>query len=566
MNRKAYMGVSLALVFLAFAFLTGCSSGNSAPSGTTYVFYATGQEVINDGPNLYTMTGAVTVDSAGDVLGGEEDYNDGLGITDAPTPISASTGALTTDPTTGQGTLLLTVGDTNLGVGGVETLTIQFVNTDHALITQFDGSATSSGSFDLQTATSGQGGNFAFTMSGVDTDYDPIALGGVISVTSGAINGVFDVNDDGDILTDQTLTTGAVSTTDAFGRGTITGTQLAGSLAYYSVGPEVVRFISDDADASGIGTAFGQGTATFTNASLGTASTGATVFAVGGNPWGSISGMAGQFTTSNTGTDPANFTGVGEDNELENDVFTAPAATFAGTYSLQSSGINGYGSMSVEEGFGDVATFGLYMTDPALNLSDPNNTSGGGGALVIDLSGTEILPGVSGVLINQSDPANADFNGNYAVAWQDFNFYSDCSLCEFDMNSQGSVTAASGNALSFTGDVSDPFLTLNIEGGDGLYTGATFTGTPIADSVNIGRYYMLEADENPLGATIDGASGFFETTIYQASAGQLFWLNVVGVEEDDSGVFLGPLEQQGTLTGIPAVQKAAAKAPQTKKR
>jgi hypothetical protein len=181
------------------------------------------------------------------------------------------------------------------------------------------------------------------------------------------------------------------------------------------------------------------------------------------------------------------------------------------------------------------------------------------------LSEDDPLPGVSGVLIPQTDTATADFNGNYAVGWQDFNIYSECSLCEFDMVSQGSVTAASSNALSLTGDVSDPFLTLNIEGGTGLYTGATFNGTPLADDVNVGRYSMLEADENPLTATIGGGSGVFETSIYQASAGQLFWLNVVGVEEEDGGVFLGPLEQQGSLTGIPAVQKAMTKTAQQKR-
>ncbi|MGB6251093.1 MAG: hypothetical protein WCC78_20215 [Terriglobales bacterium] len=563
MNRKAYLSILLALVFVAFAFLTGCSSGNSkTATGTTYVFYLSGQEAIDDGPNFYTVAGAVTIDSAGNVTAGEEDYNDGFaddgGILDAPTPISA--GTLTVDSSTGQGTLALTVGDTNLGVGGVETLAIQFANANHALINQFDGSATSSGSLDLQSSTSAPG-NFAFTFSGVDTGYAPIAIGGIVTVGSGAINGVFDVNDDGDIFTDQTLTTGTVTSTDAFGRGTITGTQLAGTIAYYVVGPEAVRLISDDNDAAGVGSAFGQGTATFTNASLVNS-----VFAVGGNAWGVISGMAGQFATSNTGADPANFAGVGEDNELENGVFTALAATFSGTYTVQDSGVNGYGSMSITSGFGDADFWGVYMTDPALNLSDPNNTSGGGGALVIDLSDTEVLPGVSGVLIPQTDTSTADFNGNYAVGWQDFNFYSeDCSLCEFDVVAQGSVTAASSNALSFTGDVSDPFNTLGFATA-GEYTGATLTGTPAADEVNVGRYSLLSANENPLGATVNGESGFFDTTIYQASAGQLFWLNVVGVEEEDAGVFLGPLEQQGSLTGIPAVQKSMAKSPQAQKR
>jgi hypothetical protein len=559
MNRKAYMSVLLALVFLAFAFLTGCSSGTSAPSGTTYVFYLTGQELINDGVNLYTVAGAVTVDSAGNVQGGEEDYNDGSGLTDAPTPIAAAPGALTVDSTTGQGTLTLTVGDTNLGVGGVETFAIQFVNANHALITQFDGSATSSGSLDLQTGTSASG-NFAFAYSGVDNDYDPLAIGGVVTVASGGITGVFDSNDDGDVTTGVTLTPGTVSTTDAFGRGTITGTNLAAQLAYYVVGPEAVRLITDDPTAAVVGSAFGQGTATFTNASLG-----ATVFAAAGAPFGVIAAMAGQFTTTNTGTDPASFSGVGEDNELENGVFTGLAATFAGTYSLQSSGVNGYGALSVTSDFGDVETLGVYITDPALNLSDPNNTSGGGGALVIDLSEEDSLPGVAGVLIPQSDTATADFNGNYAVGFQLFNDYSECFECEVDTIAQGSVTAASSNALSFTGDVSDPFLTLGA-GGNGLYTGATLTGTPQADLVNVGRYSLLEENENPLTATIGDGGGFFETTIYQASAGQLFWLNVVGADEEGAnGVFLGPLEQQGSLTGIPPVQKAMAKPAQQKR-
>jgi hypothetical protein len=281
--------------------------------------------------------------------------------------------------------------------------------------------------------------------------------------------------------------------------------------------------------------------------------------------------MAGQFTTSNTGADPASFSGVGEDNELENDEFSDLAAAISGTYSLQSSGVNGYGSLSLtSENFGDVDFLGVYMTDPALNLSDPNNTSGGGGALVIDLSDSEELPGVAGVLIPQTDTATADFNGNYAVGFQLFNDYSECFECEVDAIAQGSVTAASGNALSFTGDVSDPFLTLGA-GGSGLYTGATLTGAPLADSVNVGRYSLLNEADNPLAATVGSGSGSFDVTMYQASAGQLFWLNVVGIGGgvsggvEDVGVFLGPLEQQGSLTGIPAVQKAMAKPVQQKR-
>jgi hypothetical protein len=563
MNRKAYTGI-LALVVLTIAFLSGCSSNGSfgRRSGNTYVFYLSGQELLQEGPNFYAIAGAVTIDSNGDVTGGEQDYNDGLAITATDT-ISRGSAALTVDPTTGQGTLTLTTSDTNIGVGGVETLGVQFVNTNHALIIQYDGSATSSGSLDLQTAATVTSANFAFTMSGVDHDYQPIGIGGVIALGDSVVNGTYDVNDDGEVLTGQTLTTGSVSSTDSFGRGTVTGTQLAGTLAYYVVGTEVIRFNGMDSDAAGVGSAFGQGTGTFTNASLGSS-----VFALAENPWSAGAAMAGQFAVSNTGTDPANFTGVGEDNELGNEVWSDLAASFAGTYSLQESEINGYGNMVVNEGFGNVANIGIYMTDPILNLNDPNNASGAGGALVLELD--DSLPGETGVLISQTDTATADFAGNYAVGFQDFNIFSDaCDFCEFDMVAQGPVIA--NGAMTFTGLVSDPFLTLGIEGGSGLYSGATFGQTPIADESNPGRYFMLAENDNPLEATIGSGSGFFDVTMYQASAGQLFWLNVVDTGEElgeipDDTVFLGPLEQQGSLTGLPAATKAAAKSAQQKQK
>jgi hypothetical protein len=96
----------------------------------------------------------------------------------------------------------------------------------------------------------------------------------------------------------------------------------------------------------------------------------------------------GQFTTSNTSSSPADFLGVGDDSEPGNGVISAQTAKITGTYSI---GSNGYGSFAFNTtnpnypGLGDITTLGIYMTDPALNLNDPNNTTGGGGALVVDL-------------------------------------------------------------------------------------------------------------------------------------------------------------------------------------
>ena len=195
-------------------------------------------------------------------------------------------------------------------------------------------------------------------------------------------------------------------------------------------------------------------------------------------------------------------------------------------------------------------------------MNDPNNTTTGlGGALVVDLDTTSnvfTLTGGTGVLTPQTDTATASFIGNYAVGWQNFNdFITTCALCEFDMVAQGSVT---GGALSFTGEVSDPFLTLGTPHATSVAN--TFSGTPLADSTNAGRYSMLSTNTtaNPLATVIDGAAFDFNLVIYQADGGQLFWL-----EYDGNSVFLGPLQQQGSLTGLPAARKPAAR-PQAKRK
>jgi hypothetical protein len=198
------------------------------------------------------------------------------------------------------------------------------------------------------------------------------------------------------------------------------------------------------------------------------------------------------------------------------------------------------------------------MVDPNLNINDPNNTTSGlGGALFLD-TGPILASGI-GVVTPQTDAttAVADFNGNYAVGWQNFNAFSsntNLDFLEFDMLAEGTMT--SGGALSLTnGLVSDPFETLGL--GVTTTTGS-FTGIPLADSANPGRYTMSKSNttSNPLSATIDGATRVFNLSIYQASGTQLYWIEI-----DSDGVFLGPLEQQGSLTGLPEARGALATNP-----
>jgi hypothetical protein len=546
---------------------TGAISANFSLTNTAvvtsnnYTFYLSGEDNLPVGSTnvaFVALAGTVTIDSNGNVLGGEQDYNDANTANGGDTSTDTITGGSLTVDSTGQGTLTLITDSTIVGnPTGTETLAIQFVNTNHALVMQFDGSATSSGSLDLQTPSSTLAGGYSFVFSGVDSVYSPAAFGGVFSISGTALTGgVYDFNDAGVVGTSNSFTATA-NAVDSFGRGTITGATFNGipmTLAYYIVGPEVIRIIDTDTDDSAVGSAFGQGATAFTNASLGSS-----VLSLAGNPFQGEYGALGQLTTSNTSTDPADLSGVGEDNELDTPYLSNLASVFLGTYSITA---NGYGNLTITGGLGggSVSALGVYATDPALNLNDPNNTaSGGGGALALDLDPS--LAGGTGVLIPQSDAASTSFAGNYVAGWQDFNYYSSCSDCEFDTLAQGSMVA--NGALSLTGPVSDPFFTLGL-GGTGLYSGNTFSGTPLADTTNVGRYSMLSTNTTPnsLNTTIDGVAGTFDLVMYQASGGQLYWMEY----DTTASIFTGPLEQQGDLTGLPLARKPATKPQRKQKR
>jgi hypothetical protein len=501
-----------------------------------FSFYLSGLEagIGTGGPRFYAVAGSVNIDGSGTVLGGEQDYNDARGFTSPePQGDTISGGTLAVNAATGQGTLTLNTSNLNVGVGGIETLGVQFVNANHALIVQFDGSATSSGSMDLQTLPSTLSGGYAFTLSGVGSTQNPIVSGGVFSVSGTSLqNGIVDVDNAG-IVTTQTPFTGTVSGPDAFGRGTITGTGMATTFSYYTVGPEAIRLIDVDTADSSIGSAFGQGTGTFDKTSLGSSVFG---FESNSSNTNTLLAAAGMFTTTPaTGT----FQGVADNDE--NGTVKGSASPIGGSYFVSRTfgGItyNGYGRLTIAPGdLGDVSVIGIYLTDPNLNLNDPNNTATGlGGGLVTDL---DSLLGGTGVITPQTDTAPTDFAGVYDFGGQEFNAD---PIWEFDFVGQGSVT---GGVLTGTGLVSDPGSYFSTTLTD---TGVTFSGTATPDLVNVGRFTI------PLTVTVAGAPpANLNVVIYQASAGQLFWL-----DEDPFSVYLGPLEQQGTLTGLLSASKSA---------
>jgi len=525
-------------------------------TSSNFSFYVTGLEVI-DGYDFYALAGSVSVDSDGVVINGEQDYNDADGTT-SPQPSGDIIvgGSLRADPTTGQGTLILVTNNLSLGYNGTETLAVQFVNASHALVMQFDDSDSSSGSMDLQTLPSTLSGGYAFTLSGVYGEYEATVFGGVFSITGTTLqNGTFDVNEAGDVTLGQTFT-GTASAPDSFGRGTLTlanggiGTSLPATVNYYIVGPEALRIIDVDPNDSAVGSAFGQGGAAFSDASLGSS-----VFGVQGNSWSFLYAAAGQFTVPASGT----AEGVADIDEEGNSVSDQ---AISATFSIAS---NGYGSLTLTSALEDLSALGIYVTDPALNLSDPNNTTTGlGGALVADMDGG--LVG-TGVLIPQTDTSTASFTGNYAFGAQAF-YDSDegCEIranakksnddgCggpwEFDFVGQGSVAAGALAGAGFTNDRGYFF------DGDVLNTGATFSGTAVPDGVNPGRYTI------PLViAPVDGFPVTFPTTIYQADGGQQLWDDLNNYDDED--LYIGSLQQQGSLTGISAIKSPASQSQKQK--
>jgi hypothetical protein len=533
----------------AAATVTGTASAasfsltNAMPGpSNNYSFIVSGLEAARYGTNCYTLAGSVTIDSNGYVLAGEQDYKDDWNAA-SPQPAGDSIlgGELTVSATTGQGTLTLITNNTLLGANGIETLAVQFVNTKHALIGQFDGSATSSGSLDLQTLPSTLNGAFSFNLLGTDANDFATVAGGVFLISGTSLtNGIYDFDDIENGTGNGTVTTGAqftgtISAPDPFGRGsiTITNTNLPSEINYYIVGPEVLRLIVvGPGYTSGSGSAFGQGTSagTFKNASLGSS-----VFAVesNSNVEAYLYAATGMLTTNpGAGT----FQGVGDDDE---EGAVVSGATISGTYSITN---NGYGSLRISPGdLGSVTVLGIYMTDPNLNLNDPNNTTSElGGALVADLDAN--IDG-TGVLVPQTDTSVASFAGSYAFAAHEYNQQGETGW-EDDFVGQGTVT---GGILNGTGLVSDPG-TFFYFGDAPTNSGVTFSGTAAPDTTHSGRYTLAGSG---LAVTISGRGTYDYSTvvIYQASGDQLFWMN-----EDSLTLFLGPLQQQALLSGLPGAK------------
>ena len=416
---------------------TSVSDGTQSASASTILQVASpallqGQYAfVLEGFASFGMVGSVTLDGNGNVLSGEADGSANGFYSGVP----SITGTYTLDAT-GHGTLALSLNNTDCCGTLAQTHAITCVSTSsaagvctHLVISeadQFNGLTIGGvGSMDLQTAgptfTAAQvSGGYSFTLTGFSSAAVKAAggtglngsWGGVFSADgAGSITGgIFDSSFAGGAPNYSSVAfTGTFTPPDANGRGTLTFTANGGTTyAYYLVTPEVLRLtsMSNLGYAGNTGSAYGQGAVGTTNAAV----SGSFVFGdLGYDAPGNAMGAAGQFTTDGAGNVSS---GIVDINDSGNGGNLLLAQSLSGsTYSI---------SGSARGTFTDVsgATYNIYLTDPNLNLLDPNSATGGGGALFLE---TDSTFSAIGMVAPQAAPTPSTLLGPYAILLSDQN-------------------------------------------------------------------------------------------------------------------------------------------------
>jgi hypothetical protein len=507
------MKTKLSLVGLAAVttmLLCACGGGNhfsvSKLKGT-YTIYADGWD-----SSFYPISviGSIVLDGKGNVTSGEQDsFNSNTGN---EYPVDAITGGTISIGNDGRGTL--TISPTS---APAETFSFVQVNTKHLLVTEFDNNATSAGSMDLQTVPASlPSGGDAFVLR---DSYHAGAVGGVITAQGTAIT-TGEGDDDYVGNPEYAAYQGSMTAPDLSGRGTITlASSTLGTLnfAYYVVGPEVFRLIETDNGQYLAGSMYGQGTAAgaFSAASLG----GNFVFGQQGENdvgFSGLYGAAGQFTADGSGTFTA---GVADVNEGDGTPVLAGDISASG-YDVAS---DGYGYIQLPGTTTDVLTyFGLYMVDPAINIADPNSTTGGGGALMTDLDYDSLGTGFA---VPQATAAS--FSGNYAFS-QDGAYETGTAGGSFDLI--GRLNSNGSSKLTGTVDFNDISNT-------GQNPDVNVTGTYADDGTNPGRATAQ--------ITVTGAAMSPENvTAYQASDDLLLHVDTDSPASNEGNTGFGVLEKQ----------------------
>jgi hypothetical protein len=482
---------------------TGTVTITSGSTGTAlngqYAFSVSGA----DTTGFYVAVGSVVADGNGNITSGEEDLCD---LAQCFTAVLSGTFSTGSD---NRGSI--TVNSTTLGP---QTLQMVVTSSSHALIIEFDGSATSSGTLDLQDMTalnaSAISGNYSMAVNGLDIATSgnafPAALGGIMTAdgVGGFTNVTLDINDGGGPIQPDTTVLGATSGPDAFGRVVISDSQL--QFVYYIVNAKALRFLEADGTFLTGGSAYTQGTGSLTVANL----AGTSVFTdVGETTSGSNSlGLAGKMTVDNNGNGTAGFMDVNEGGSVSSGSITG--STFTGFSAARGMLTLGGNVAST------VANFQVYLVDPGVNILDPTNSTGGGGALLLDSDNSAVG---TGAIVPQS--SGTQFNGNYGLNLQAFTTSTSSNAVCVECDLVAQVSATTSASLTGTGDLNNSLNLVPVQ---------AITGSLTPDGSNPGRI---------TGSLTIGTFGTFNVTYYQATNSQL-----VLVETDTGQVGTGVVVAQ----------------------
>ncbi len=474
---------------------------NVSLSPGPFVFLVRG-ETANTG--TYGIAGTVILDANGNVTGGEQNYVS-VGGGNSPEPGGDTiTGGKLTTATNGTASLTVVTNNSAVGVSGTETFNVAIANSKHALIEEFDSSATSSGTLDLQTVTPGGlaelNGPYVWFVRGKRGTLDEVFGGLLTADGAGNARITVDVNDNGSGAHGGT-NVATFTAPDVNGRGTIT-TPADTLLVYYVVNSKTFRIETFDAGWADVGSMYagvtGVSNATLNQKLLFVDSSSLSIDAT--------YAAAGQITFDGNGN-VSGFADVDENGH-------STSAAFSGAYTMASTG---YGSITITPGnTQDVSALGLYLADPTINFADPNSSSSSGGGLfgvIIDLD-TKVVG--SGLLIVPGAGITAPA-GDFAQQLQASN-----TNKELDATGVASVTGTALTGIEVLNDL------LNT----GLKTALNSAGTIAPDATHAGRFQDQVSLANAPVQT-------HNLILYQASSTQYLIL------ETDSPQFgAGILEQQ----------------------
>jgi|HubBroStandDraft_5_1064220.scaffolds.fasta_scaffold18936_2 hypothetical protein len=476
LRNRIILPIALSIALSALAALAGCGNASSIvnptppPSGSfsasnlngTYVFSVSGVDA-NGAP--YAAAGTITANGTGGITGGAIDMNDVE--FSAPVPNLAvgsnSTYKVSVD---GRGEATLNV-TTPLGSSIVLDFVLQ--DSSHGLVTEFDNTATGSGTLDAQTASVSPAGSYAFSMFGASYSSGSsfVTVGNFTVGSGGTFTGLEDSNSGGLAYPDEALT-GQVVLGPSSAPSTTLTTGPFGTLTFdaFAIDATHLKLIEMDTFATFNGDAYSQSSTTIPTGALAFTLAGgiSAPVAAGGfmvtdgagnitsastedvndagnistapvsfsGQYASASGETGRYTLTNLagfvgGTEYAAYPSSGGTLLLEIDdsglmsgaayTQTAPStfSTSAG-YGLNLSGFNQNNSVEVD----DIAEFATSASGATVTGVIDENATGIGPNFGLALSGTYTTPDSNGrgqIAANAGTSSNSTLNGGFGITY-----------------------------------------------------------------------------------------------------------------------------------------------------